>query len=81
MIVRRFQQRTPYSMKTVAHSFAAFDDDRITDQRGTVRTLSYDLLGRLTDDSISTVGGSTDSTVLRISMAESDTGTQLVSEE
>ena len=39
----------------------------ITDQRGTVRTPLYDKLGRLTDDCVTTVGSSTDNTVLRIS--------------
>jgi YD repeat-containing protein len=38
----------------------------ITDQRGTVRTLYYDTLGRLTNDCVSTVGSSTDNTVLQI---------------
>ena len=40
-----------------------------TDQRSTVRTFSRDLLGRLTDDGVTTVGSDTDSTVLRISRA------------
>jgi RHS repeat-associated protein len=39
----------------------------ITDQRGTVRTLDYDGLGRRTDDCVTTVGSSTDNAVLRIS--------------
>ena len=38
-----------------------------TDQRGTVRTFTRDLLGRPTDDGVTTVGSDTDSTVLRIS--------------
>jgi RHS repeat-associated protein len=41
----------------------------ITDQRGTTRTLLYDLLGRPTDDCVTTVGSSTDNAVLRISTA------------
>jgi RHS repeat-associated protein len=41
----------------------------ITDQRGTVRTLLYDKLGRLTDDCVTTLGSSTDNAVLRISSA------------
>jgi len=41
----------------------------VTDQRGTVRTLSYDKLGRQTDDGVTTVGSGTDNTVLRISIA------------
>jgi RHS repeat-associated protein len=40
-----------------------------TDQRGTVRTFTRDVLGRLTDDGVTTVGSDTDSTVLRISRA------------
>jgi len=39
----------------------------ITDQRGTTRALLYDPLGRLTDDCVTYVGGSTDNAVLRIS--------------
>jgi RHS repeat-associated protein len=38
----------------------------ITDQRGTVRSLYYDSLGRLTNDCVSTVGDDTDDTVLQI---------------
>jgi YD repeat-containing protein len=41
----------------------------ITDQRGTVRTLYYDKLGRLTNDCVSTVGSDTDDTVLQIATA------------
>jgi RHS repeat-associated protein len=41
----------------------------ITDQRGTVRTFYYDLLGRLTNDCVTTVGSNTDDAVLRISRA------------
>jgi RHS repeat-associated protein len=39
----------------------------VTDQRGTVHTLYYDLLGRLTDDCVTTVGSGTDNAVLRVS--------------
>ena len=38
-----------------------------TDQRGTVRAFIRDLLGRLTDDCVITVGSNTDAAVLRIS--------------
>ena len=41
----------------------------ITDQRGTVRTLTRDKLGRVTDDGVTTVGAGTDNAVLRISTA------------
>jgi RHS repeat-associated protein len=41
----------------------------ITDQRGTIRTLIYDKLGRQTDDCVTNVGTETDSAVLRISTA------------
>jgi RHS repeat-associated protein len=38
-----------------------------TDKRATVRTFTRDVLGRLTDDGVTTVGSDTDATVLRIS--------------
>jgi YD repeat-containing protein len=41
----------------------------ITDQRGTVRTIYYDALGRQTNDCVTTVGGGTDSAVLQIATA------------
>jgi RHS repeat-associated protein len=37
-----------------------------TDQRGSIRTFFYDLLGRLTNDCVTTVGANTDATVLQI---------------
>jgi YD repeat-containing protein len=40
-----------------------------TDQRGTVRTLYYDLLGRQTNDCVTTVGSNTDNAVLQIARA------------
>jgi len=36
-----------------------------TDQMGTVHTLAYDLLGRLSSDSVTTLGGAVDGAVLR----------------
>ena len=41
----------------------------VTDQRGTVRSLLYDKLARITDDCVTTVGSATDNAVLRISTA------------
>jgi hypothetical protein len=41
----------------------------VTDQRGTIRTFYYDLLGRETNDCVTTVGSNTDSTVLQIMRA------------
>jgi RHS repeat-associated protein len=39
-----------------------------TDQRGTIRTFYYDLLGRQTNDCVTTVGSNTDNAVLQIAM-------------
>ena len=41
----------------------------ITDQRGTIRSIYYDTLGRKTNDCVSTVGGDTDNAVLQIATA------------
>jgi len=41
----------------------------ISEQRGTVRTFTRDLLGRKTDDGVTTVGSNTDDAVRRISWA------------
>src|SRR5271156_53501 len=41
----------------------------VTDQNGTVHTYVYDLLGRRTNDCVTTVGTGVDSTVLQITTA------------
>jgi RHS repeat-associated protein len=55
------------STDSVSYTYNALGQQAsITDQRGTVRSLYYDKLGRLTNGCVSTVGRDTDATVLQI---------------
>jgi hypothetical protein len=54
----------------VSYAYNRLGEQRtIQDQRGTIRSLYRDLLGRLTNDCVTTVGSNTDATVLQIARA------------